>query len=193
MLKIQCDRARVWYPLIGSHYAKREFSSSKWKTTFVPLNWVLFGYPCNFASRVPGKLWHQQFLIRGHSSHVRSFCCPCFFFPPMQMFLYILIPVCPNSWNFAVHKVSLRTSSTLCGACSFHLLPRDMPGSFLKTELFSASGFRAGGEELAVSFSDNSVFTQFLLHPHKLELWDLVHLPAGQAAPLHSVMHWPSD
>lgn len=38
------------------------------------------------------------------------------------MFSYFY-SVSPNSWNSAVYKVSLQTSSTLCGACSFHLPP----------------------------------------------------------------------
>lgn len=171
------------------------FSSSKWTTTFVPLDCVLFWYPCNFASRVPGKLWLQQFLIRGHYSHVRSFCCPSFFFPPTQMFSYVLI-LLPSLPKFLELCSTQSESRNIFSFVWSMLLPSTSlryAWLFSKNKTFQPIGVQGWEEELAVSFSDNRVFTQFLPHSHKFELWDLVHLLAGQAAPLLSVTYWPSD
>lgn len=137
--------------LIGSHHAKGEhiyFPHPNGRPPLYP--WIGF-FSDILATLPPG--FQVSCGINSSSSVViihmfapsaahpfSSLPCKC-----SRTFLYFY-PVSPNSWNFAVHKVSLRTSSTLCGACSFHLLPRDMPGSFPKTELFSPSGFRGGGK-----------------------------------------------
>lgn len=137
--------------LIGSHHAKREhvyFPHPNGRPPLYP--WI--GSLSDILATLPSG-FQVSYGINSSSSvaiiHVfaPSAAHPFSFLPHKCSctFLYFY-PVSPNSWNFAGHKVSLRTSSALCGACSFHLPPWDMPGSFPRTKLVSPSGFRDGGK-----------------------------------------------
>lgn len=183
--------------LIVSHHAKREHVYFPHPNGRPPLDPWIGSFSDSLATLPPG--FQVSCGINRSSSvgiiHLSSFCCPSFFFPPMQMFLYalILLPSLPKFPELC--RTQSESSNIFSFVWSMLLPPTSLKYTWLfsKNKTFQPIGIQGCGEKLAVSFSDNRVFTQFLLHPHKLDLWDLVHLFALQAAPLYPVTYWTSN